>query len=483
MVSRRTAASGGTALKALLVLAALVASVALVAFVVRPGGGDGERPDGTSSPTAPPSSGPGLSLQPFPAAPAVLAAAADTAPVSAGRLKAHLADLLSLHGVGNRLAFAVGQLGQPAVHWSYGAKTAVPASTLKLLTTSAALSVLGPDHRFTTTVVHGTTRRSVVLVGGGDPLLTARRPTDQDSAETFPQSASLEDLARATAAKLVAAGVPRVRLGYDASLFSGPAVNPHWPSTYLPDNVVSPITALWVDEGRDAPGLAERSPDPARAAAEAFRRELSTAGLQVVGDVQEQHPPRAASAIAEVRSAPLVQIVQHILEQSDNEAAEVLLRQVAVARGRPGSSAAGVLALRATLTGLGLDLRGARLYDGSGLSRDDVVPASVLLDVLRTAAAPEHPALRGVLTGLPVAGFSGTVGYRFDDHAAAAGRGYVRAKTGTLTGVDGLAGLAITRSGQVLLFVAIADRVPVLEAVDARADLDRIAAALTTCGC
>ena len=96
----------------------------------------------------------------------------------------------------------------------------------------------------------------------------------------------------------------------------------------------------------------------------------------MVGDVDEQRPPRARSApIAEVSSAPLVQIVQHILEVSDNEGAEVLLRQVAIARGHAGSSVAGVAAVRATLAGLGLDLRGLRLYDGSGLSREDVVPA------------------------------------------------------------------------------------------------------------
>jgi len=141
-----------------------------------------------------------------------------------------------------------------------------------------------------------------------------------------------------------------------------------------------------------------------------------------------------------------------------------------------------VTAVRSALTALGLDLRGALFYDASGLSRDDVLPLPLLLDALEAGAAPDHPELRGVITGLPVAGFSGSLGYRFDDKAAD-GLGYVRAKTGTLTGVHALAGFAMTRTGQALFFVAIADQVPVPKTLEARADLDRIAATLTRCGC
>ena len=160
----------------------------------------------------------------------------------------------------------------------------------------------------------------------------------------------------------------------------------------------------------------------------------------------------------------------------------MLLRQVALAQGQPGSSTAGVVAVHSALARLGLDLHGLRMFDGSGLSRDDTLRASLLLEVLQTVAAPTHPELRGVLTGLPVAGFSGSLSDRFVDDAED-GRGYVRAKTGTLTGVHALAGIAMTRRGQAMFFVAIANRVPVPETLEARADLDRIAAALSTCRC
>lgn len=355
----------------------------------------------------------------------------------------------------------------------------MPASTMKLLTTTAALQVLGPQHRFTTSVVRGPQRGSIVLVGGGDPLLAVRRPPAADG--VYPREATLQLLAQRTAARLAEDGVTRVRLAYDTSLFSGPAVNPAWPKTYVPEDVVSPIESLWVNEGRERAGYAARSADPAEAAATDFSRLLTAAGVTVVGEPTETTAAHGAP-LAGVESAPLVQIVQHILEVSDNEGAEVLLRQVAVATGQPGSSAAGVAAVRAVLGRLGLDVSGLRSFDGSGLSRRDLVPVDLLLNVLQLDAEDAHPTLRGVITGLPVAGFSGSLAYRFQDDAGP-GLGYVAAKTGTLTGVDGLAGIATTRSGQALVFVAVADRVPIPDTLDARADLDQIAAALAGCGC
>jgi D-alanyl-D-alanine carboxypeptidase/D-alanyl-D-alanine-endopeptidase (penicillin-binding protein 4) len=98
------------------------------------------------------------------------------------------------------------------------------------------------------------------------------------------------------------------------------------------------------------------------------------------------------------------------------------------------------------------------------------------------AADPDHPDLRAVVTGLPVAGFTGSLTYRFGDEAAD-GRGVVRAKTGTLTGVHGLAGLVTDADGGLVVFVAIADDVAVIDTLAARDALDRIAADLAGCGC
>jgi len=122
------------------------------------------------------------------------------------------------------------------------------------------------------------------------------------------------------------------------------------------------------------------------------------------------------------------------------------------------------------------------VHDGSGLSRRNRLTPETLLGVLRVAASPDHPELRSVLTGLPVAGFVGSLQARFDD-APAAARGRVRAKTGTLTGVSGLAGVITDVQGDRMAFVAIADHIAVPRTLAARRDLDLIAGALAACRC
>lgn len=385
--------------------------------------------------------------------------------------------------LGGHFALTVEQLGRDARLFRLGGTAAVtPASLLKLLTAMAALSVLEPDHRFATSVLTGATPHDVVLVGGGDPLLTDRSPSSRSATPEYPDEATLAELARATASRLEKDGVRRVRLTYDASLFSGPAVNPAWRSTYVRDAVVSPISALWIDEGRASTGFLPAVADPAEVAALRFAALLRSAGLVVAAQVSSGRVAPSATRIAVVKSAPLDQIVEHVLAVSDNEGAEVLLRQVALATGRPGSSAAGVKAMRQALARLGIDLSGSTFYDGSGLARRDALPVRVLLDVLQLAADPGQPGLRTVVSSLPVAGFTGSLASRFLQDAPA-GLGVVRAKTGTLTGVHGLAGLVVTRSGHGFVFAAVANDVPVRRALAARAQLDSIAALLATCRC
>jgi D-alanyl-D-alanine carboxypeptidase/D-alanyl-D-alanine-endopeptidase (penicillin-binding protein 4) len=270
-------------------------------------------------------------------------------------------------------------------------------------------------------------------------------------------------------------------LAYDDSLFAGPAVNPQWEPTYIRESVVSPITALWVNEGRLTVGLARRADDPSLAAARRFAELLRRSGVKVTGQIASTTAPASARQVAVVSSAPLAAIVEHTIELSDNEAAEVLLRQAAIGAGRPGSFVGGVATVRATMRALGVDLAGARIYDGSGLSRDDRLPVWSLVQVLQAAARADEPDLRAALTTLPVAGFNGSLVYRFG--TAEAGFGLVRAKTGTLTeaGVHGYAGIAMTSTGEPIVFATIANGVPERRALDVRAQLDRIAAGLATC--
>lgn len=368
--------------------------------------------------------------------------------------------------------------GQPVM--TEGAQAAIPASTLKLLTTTAALEAIEPGTTFATSVVEAAPDR-IVLVGGGDPYLASRPPKPAERATTYPQPADVVTLARRAAASLKARGVEAVTLGYDDSLFTGPTASPAWEPSYVSDGVVSPITALWVDRGTDSSGYG-RVADPSLRAAEVFARALARAGVEVRRTPQHLTAPTGAKVIARVESAPVEQIVQHVLDVSDNEGAEVLGHQVGLAVGGDGSFAGGVRAVTTTLRGLGVNLDGAVLHDGSGLSRQDRLRPQTLVDVLRAAASGSHPELRPVIEGLPVAGFTGSLTDRFAD-GDPAGRGRVRAKTGTLTGVHALAGIVDDLDGNLMVVVLIADRVALEDTLDARAALDRAAAALAGCRC
>jgi serine-type D-Ala-D-Ala carboxypeptidase/endopeptidase (penicillin-binding protein 4) len=412
-------------------------------------------------------------------APAVLEPAepAGVAPTAAGVQKA-LAAALADPSLGKHFGVYVYDASRGKAVFSVGtAKPYVPASTMKLLTTVSALETLGPEHRFATKVVRSGS--SIVLVGGGDPLLVTKRSTDPLD---FPTRASLQDLAVSTAKALRAAGVATVTLGYDATLFTGPAANPKWEPLYLTEGIAARTSALWVNEGRLSPGMAKRADSPALAATTAFAAQLQALGIKAtVGKAVKA--PEGVEAIAQVDSPTLGDIVEYVNLHSDNDGAEVLLRHVGLATKNGGSYTGGVAGLRSTLTKLGLDVSKARFEDGSGLSRTNQVPLDVLAGAVRVATAEDKPQLRHLLTGLPVAGFNGSLARRFVGPASAAGTGLVRAKTGTLTNVHSLAGYARTKSGTLLVFAVATDSSPAPLALEARAALDRATAALAACGC
>jgi D-alanyl-D-alanine carboxypeptidase/D-alanyl-D-alanine-endopeptidase (penicillin-binding protein 4) len=400
-------------------------------------------------------------------------------PVDAAAVRRALAPLVGAKKLGRHVVVEVTQLSDGRLAYRYGSGRVTPASTMKMLTTTAALHALGPQHRFVTRVVATPQSRRIVLVGGGDPLLASRPSTD------YPARANLDTLAKATAKALKRIGRSRVTLGYDASLFTGPSVNPRWRPSYITEDVVSPISALWVDEGRERPGFAARTRAPAAQAAAAFAKALTRHHITVQGKPVPARAPsgaRGGEPIARVQSAPLAEVVQHTLELSDNEAAEVLSRQTAIATGRPASFRGGVRAVRSVLGSLGVPTAGDLIYDGSGLSRDDRLTAHTLLSVLRVASGPGHRDLRAAVASLPVAGFTGSLRNRFA-RASVLGRGTVRAKTGTLTGVHALTGVVTSRDGAVMSFVAIADKVKPVNTLFALSRIDAMAAALGACAC
>ena len=406
--------------------------------------------------------------------PAAIAPAAAATGADPAKVRAAVSGPAGDEDLGRHVAVEIAPVAGGRPLYTAGRGAAVPASTTKLLTSAAALEVLGPEATFTTKVVQPGPGR-VVLVGGGDPLLGSKpsKPRDAD----YPPRADLRTLATRTAAALAAAGVRHVRLGFDDSLFSGPTTSPHWPATYVPEDVVAPITALWADQGNDASG--RREADPSQAAATMFADDLRAAGIAVRPQVRRT--PASGETLAQAASAPLREIVQHTLETSDNDAAEVLAHQVGARLSGSGSFDGGVAGVQSTLAKLGVPTDGLRLYDGSGLSRDDRIAPVTLTGVLQVAA--RKPELAAVLGGLPVAGFTGSLIERFEDQASEPGLGMVRAKTGTLTGVNALAGTVTDLDGDVMTLVVMADKVTPARTLAARQALDDAAAALAGCHC
>jgi D-alanyl-D-alanine carboxypeptidase/D-alanyl-D-alanine-endopeptidase (penicillin-binding protein 4) len=177
----------------------------------------------------------------------------------------------------------------------------------------------------------------------------------------------------------------------------------------------------------------------------------------------------------------VARLVEQALSQSDNLLTESLARHVALARDLPATFEGSAEAVIDALTDAGLDVTGVSLSDGSGLSTTDRVPVELLTELLTGAADGTLADTSAVLSGLPVAGYDGTLFDRGDADPATA-PGSVRAKTGTLLGVHGLAGTVVTAEGRLLVFGVVADGAPA-NGEAAEDALDAVASALAACGC
>lgn len=353
-----------------------------------------------------------------------------------------------------------------------GAVPRTPASTLKLATSAAALNVLGPQARIPTIVF--AKGRTLYLVGGGDPTLVRQNGGDPLAGG----SASMKALARASVATLTA-GKP-FKVVYDTSAFTGPVLGPGWPSSFPGAGVVAPVTALVVDGGRVRPGALSRVADPSRQAAEAFAAYLRGQGL-TISTVKPGVRDATSKELARVESPPVADIVQRMLTDSENNYAEALAHLTGGKLLKDPSFTGGSAATTQTLKQMGIETSAVTIVDGSGLSRQDRVPAMVLATVLSDMAKGADPDLAAIAPGLAVAGLTGTLADRFTTPQTAAGRGYVHGKTGTLTGVISLAGTVQDADGRVLVFAIISNKVGSLDL--ARETMDRIASELATCGC
>ncbi|WP_241981933.1 D-alanyl-D-alanine carboxypeptidase/D-alanyl-D-alanine-endopeptidase [Cryobacterium sp. TMT3-29-2] len=350
------------------------------------------------------------------------------------------------------------------------------ASVLKVLTSAAALEVLGPDYRATTTVVAGSTPGSVVLVGGGDLTLT-RLPTGMES--VYSGAAHIDELARQTLAAWQAnpANPPITSLVLDASFFGGPGWEPSWDELERNAGSMPDVTALQVDGDRDDPTrhTSARGIDPIGRAGAAFAAALGGGVSVSLGAA-----PAGAEQLAVARSQPVSVLIGQALIVSDNALAEMLARLIAVESGAGNTFGALQQSVVAALDTYGIDTTGILIADGSGLSDNNAVPPSYLTRLFVKINDREGD-LGVIFDGLPIAGGpTGSLSYsdRFTGENAIAD-GAVFAKTGWIDTGYTLSGIIRAADGTPLTFAvyALGD-----VSDNAKQALDTITAGFFRCG-
>jgi serine-type D-Ala-D-Ala carboxypeptidase/endopeptidase (penicillin-binding protein 4) len=360
--------------------------------------------------------------------------------------------------------------------WAQGADVPMqPASVNKVLTAAAALYTLDRDARLTTTVVAADQSVSpgmVVLKGGGDPTLSA---VPAGAPTWYRNAARISDLAD----QVRKSGITVTSVKVDISAYGGPTMARGWDPLDILNGDIAPMQSVMLDGGRTQPVSVDswRSGTPAldagRALAVALR--VDPASVSVLPG-----PMTDGKQIAAVQSPPLIARLQEMMNHSDNVMAESIGREVAGAVKAPESFDGAVRSVLGQLTAAGVDTRGATLFDSSGLSVDDRLTALTLDGVINAAASADEPKLRPLVDLLPIAGGSGTLSNRYlDTDAGKAAAGFLRAKTGSLTGTNSLAGIVTDAGGRVLTFALISNNA----GPTGRTAIDALAAALRSCGC
>ena len=357
--------------------------------------------------------------------------------------------------------------------WAQGADVPMqPASTNKVLTTAAALLALDRDARLTTRVMASGQPGVVVLRGGGDPTLSAA-PAGQDT--WYRDAARISDLAD----QVRRSGIFVTTVQVDISAFSGPTMAPGWDPADIDGGDIAPMEAVMLDGGRTQPVSVDsaRSTTPALDAGRALAVALKVDPAKVT--VLPAGTP-SGQEIASVQSPPLIERLRQMMNESDNVMAESIGREVAAEQNRLQSFDGAVQAVLGQLDKAKIDTGNARLLDSSGLSVHDRLTAETLDGVVNAAAGTDQPKLRPLLDVLPIAGGSGTLSNRYlDTDGGRAAAGYLRAKTGSLTGTNALAGIVTDASGRVLTFAFISNNA----GPTGRTAIDALAAVLRSCGC
>lgn len=394
----------------------------------------------------------------------------------------------------------------------------IPASNMKLLTTGAALAILGRDFSFETKLVWD--GRRLTVIGSGDPALA-------DPELLRGMGMSIDDLFALWADEVVKAGIREVdELVIDDRVFDDQRFHPTWPldqanrgycaevsgfnfflnvisfyprpSTTIgaaPDYRVEPDVSRWVrinnnarttDKTRTQNALwieralggneftlhgvirfPQQAPlnvtlyDPSEVFAKWFAQKLIDRGVSVGGarSADEDEPAASGDAVGSVIRTPLATIVERCNRDSENMYAEALLKRMGrEVTGQRGSWANGAAVVRALLSKhLGPALAtDAVIADGSGLSRENRLTPRVITAWLDYLRRRED--LSDVyMDSLAVAGESGTLSGRFDDIEL---RSRTLGKSGYIDGVSCLSGYVIAPSGRAVAYAIMVNDIP-----------------------
>ena len=316
----------------------------------------------------------------------------------------------------------------------------IPASNMKLLVAAAALDVLGADYRFTTSLIGNRVGDTIVgnlwLVGGGDPVLSTRAyPPTQLYPTTSPTFLdSLADELRASGINKITGSVVGDESRYDDERYV-----PTW-GDGIRSIEAGPLGALMVDDGTLL-GDPFKPAQPAVGAATAFTRLLRARGITVIAAPRSGVAPTDGVTIGEVISAPLGVLLGDVLANSDNNAAELLLKEIGLVDEGSPTRVAGLQAVVSVLEQRGISTNGVVLVDGSGLDANNRLTCSLLVDLLESFGS------QSVLAeGLALAGSTGTLREQLTTPPAVR---RVRAKTGTLRTSKALSGFYEVSDGAI----------------------------------
>lgn len=317
------------------------------------------------------------------------------------------------------------------------------ASNMKLFTTAAALSRLGPDSRIATKLFSdgrldpaGALHGSLYLRGGGDPALGT--PSFYNG-----YLAGLGTNLFALVPQIRAAGIRSIsgRLYADDTIFD--RLRGVADSGYATSSYIGPLSGLAFNSGFSGSSSASGfSSDPAKLAASKLARALSAAGVAVPSQVALAPTPAGAEPVGAIRSPTLTRIVNTTDVYSDNFFAEMLIKLLGARFGETGTAGAAVVAAFAGSHGSGV-----HAVDGSGLTRSNRASPRQVVNLL--LAMRNDPAGEELIQDLALTGKEGTVDDRTEGTAA---YGRCRTKTGTISAVSNLSGYCFNKSGRVMAF-------------------------------